>query len=82
MCYFALRKEDERVLLVFILNPSSPDLIVKEIRHHKVCYSRYTRTLMIGSNFSAGANVSKESHGSSGLAYTWAFSWQANEIKQ
>ena len=34
---------------------------------------------MIGSS---GANVSKESHGSSGLAYTRAFSRLANVIKQ
>ena len=34
---------------------------------------------MIGSS---GANVSKESHGSSGLAYTLAFSRLANVIKQ
>ena len=34
---------------------------------------------MIGSS---GANVSKESHGSSGSAYTRAFSWLASVIKQ
>ena len=34
---------------------------------------------MIGSS---GANVSKESHGSSGLEYTWAFPRLANVIKQ
>ena len=31
MFYFALRKEDERVLLEVIFNLSLPDLIVKEI---------------------------------------------------
>ena len=63
-------------------NLSLPDLIVKEIIivcHHNVCYSRYTRTPMIGSS---GANVSKESHGSSASAYTRAFSRLANVIKQ
>ena len=47
--------------------------------HHKVCYSRYTRTPVIGSS---GANVSEESHGSSGSAYTRVFSRLANAIKQ
>ena len=41
--------------------------------------TRYTRTPMIGSS---GANVSKENHGSSGSAYTRAFSRLANVLKQ
>ena len=67
------------MLLEVIFNLSLPDLIIKEIiSYHKVCYSRYTRTPRVGSS---GANVSKESHGSSCLAYTRVFSRLAN-VKQ
>ena len=74
----ALITEDERVLLE--VNPSLPDLIAKEICYHKVCYSHYTNPKALEAI--SDANVSKESNGSSGSAYTRAFSRLTSEIEQ
>ena len=70
----ALIREDDRVLLE--VNPSLPDLVAKEICYHKVCYSRYTNPKALETN------VHKESNGSSGSAYTRAFSRLASEIEK
>lgn len=62
------------------VNPSQPDLIAKEICYHKSCYSKYTNQKTLDAL--SGANVTEESVGVCGSAYTRAFSQLASDIHQ